>query len=110
MKFKVHMLAFGKPGETREVFLIDSWVAKRELMGLLDLIFQYGQNDFQPRPHPSVSVGDVIDLGDDQRGRFWMVARVGFQNISKEEFDKYMSMDRMERQNYNLAVDRIPAE
>lgn len=109
MKYRVHMLAFGKPGETRDVFLADSWVEKKQgnLLGLLDLIFQYGQNDFQPRPHQtSVSVGDVIDLRDDARGRYWMVAPIGFQNISKEEFDKYVSMDRRARQDHfnNSAV------
>lgn len=31
---------------------------------LLNLAFRYGQNDFQPREFYSVSVGDVIDLGE----------------------------------------------
>ena len=42
---------------------------------MLDLAYKFGQNDFQPQALPSVSVGDVIDLGD--RGRF-LVASLGF--------------------------------
>jgi hypothetical protein len=45
---------------------------------ICDLVFHYGQNDFQPRPFPSVSVGDVIRLGE---GRF-RVDPVGFTRVS----------------------------
>jgi hypothetical protein len=44
----------------------------------LNAIFEYGQNDFQPQRCPSVSVGDVIRLGE---GRF-RVSPVGFERIS----------------------------
>lgn len=53
----------------------DSW--------LLDLAFKYGQNDFQPVPERcSVSVGDIIDLGE--RGLF-RVAACGFERVEKNE-------------------------
>lgn len=31
---------------------------------LLETIFRYGQNDFQPKPCPSVSEGDIVILND----------------------------------------------
>ena len=43
---------------------------------LLENIYALGQNDFQPQPLPSVSVGDVI-LG--VAGADWRVERVGFK-------------------------------
>ena len=41
---------------------------------LLELAFRYGQNEFQPRKCPSVSVGDVIVVGNAR----YFVAPVGF--------------------------------
>jgi hypothetical protein len=40
----------------------------------LDLVFRYGQNDFQPKRMPSVSVGDVIRY----EGQRWRVEPIGF--------------------------------
>lgn len=31
---------------------------------LLELVFKYGQNDFQPKNSPSVSVGDIAVVND----------------------------------------------
>lgn len=31
---------------------------------LLELIFYYGQNDFQPRRQPSLSVGDIVHIDE----------------------------------------------
>jgi hypothetical protein len=45
---------------------------------VLGLVFHYGQNDFQPRPCPSVSVGDVIRFGE----RRYRVDPVGFTRVS----------------------------
>jgi hypothetical protein len=75
MKLTAFLLAFGTevPIPTREIEIPEedgdglltkcndraAWVA-----GKLELAFMYGQNDFQPRPIRSVSVGDVIKLGD----------------------------------------------
>ena len=43
----------------------------------LGLIFKYGQNDFQPKPFPSVSVGDVIRYD----GARYKVEGLGFARI-----------------------------
>jgi len=45
---------------------------------ICDLVFHYGQNDFQPRPFPSVSVGDVIRIGEAR----YRVEPVGFERIA----------------------------
>ena len=50
----------------------------------LELVFHYGQNDFQQKNYSSVSVGDVIEYF---KGRYWMVIVCGFKELSKEEFD-----------------------
>jgi hypothetical protein len=75
MIFEVEMRAFGKPGEVRKVNIPDDQITGTD--SDLDLIFYFGQNDFQPQQHPSVSVGDVIRFGK----RKVIVAPVGFEDI-----------------------------
>lgn len=58
----------------------------------LGLIFQYGQNDFQPQPMRSVSVGDVVICGG-----LWLVAPLGFRKLGLKEFYDYRNMDREAR-------------
>ena len=84
MDIQVHMLAFGTSGEIRIVNLPDCDLPQ-PLNEILDLVFHYGQNDFQPKEHCSVSVGDVIEYND----TYFRVARMGFKVLSKEEFEKY---------------------
>ena len=55
--------------EEKEKFSLDT---------MLNLTFQYGQNDFQPKPIRSVSVGDVIKLPD---GSLHRVRGVGFEPL-----------------------------
>jgi len=55
--------------------------------GILDLVFKYGQNDFQPQELPSVSVGDVIRAGV---GLF-QVKPSGFKQISEDDLKKMES-------------------
>lgn len=81
--FEVEMLAFD-PGRIRRVDVpvealpdaeeaSSSWPRYRE--AILDQVFKYGQNDFQPKPFPSLSVGDVIRAF----GGRWVIAPVGFE-------------------------------
>jgi len=46
-------------------------------MFVLEKIWMYGQNDFQPKQQRSVSVGDVVRLYD----RKFEVAMLGFEEI-----------------------------
>src|SRR5260370_16183777 len=44
---------------------------------ILALVFHYGQNDFQSRDLPSVSVGDVVRM----HGHRWAIMPVGWRKI-----------------------------
>lgn len=93
--FRVQMLAFGEPGEVREV---DVPVTQLEVCtdqpwGTLGCVFHYGQNDFQPKDHCSVSVGDVIELNDDK----YAVLPVGFRKLTECEYDDLCCTDQLER-------------
>ena len=84
MKFNVYMTAFKTKADIR---VVD--VPEDELMGDteeegLEVIFHFGQNEFQSQDLPSVSVGDIIEKGD----KYFMVRGFGFSEITKEEFDK----------------------
>ena len=84
MIIKVHMLAFGSC-KIREVDIpVNEWQECTTTEHKLDAVFHWGQNDFQPKPFPSVSVGDVIELDG-----YHMVEIIGFNRIPNwEEFKK----------------------
>jgi hypothetical protein len=88
------MLGVGK-GELRPVEIPDS--DHPDLMSndrLLDRVFYYGQNDFQPmKDCYSVSVGDVAHM----RGRFWLCQSVGWRELTNEEYFIYEASDRHSR-------------
>lgn len=89
MIIKVLMLAFGKPNEIREVTIPDN-TPKNEI---LEAVFHYGQNDFQPQNHCSVSVGDVAIVD----GKHYLCAAIGWKELTAEqlEFHKKMNRDEM---------------
>jgi hypothetical protein len=89
----VHMLAFADKGDKTKIRPVEipaDHVAggigpddEEYLDMVLEQVFKFGQNDFQPRPMPSVSVGDVAEIGD----RLFMVMPMGWHEISKKEYD-----------------------
>lgn len=89
MKFQVQMLAFQEKGLVREVDVSDQVLREMDFTkeSLLDKIFYYGQNDFQPLRCRSVSVGDVIIV----HGHLYLVDRTGFKEIDNKEFEDYKS-------------------
>jgi len=93
MIVKVKMLAF-MDGEIRNVEIPDD-TPDGEFLGA---VFKLGQNMFQPVPNRcSVSVNDVIL---DERGpetKYVRVAGCGFQEMSKDEFDKFEALDKESR-------------
>lgn len=93
--FKVRMMAFGRTDdEVRIVDVPDERLAEAtDELGKLGLIFELGQNDFQPKQHPSVSVGDVIELD----GKLHLVKPMGFATMDEDEFDKYRAIPRRDR-------------
>lgn len=92
MKFNVQMLASGKPGEIREVEVPEEKVINF-ISPLLSAIFCHGQNEEQKQDHPSVFLGDVIELNNEH----WLVMPTGFKNMSQAEYLKYLSLSPEER-------------
>jgi hypothetical protein len=84
---KVALTAFGKPGDVRDVTIgAHEWNAAKDsdeprpfTDKQLELVFHYGQNEFQPQQKPSVSVGDII-YDADERFRY-IVLPFGFMDI-----------------------------
>ena len=89
MIIPVHMLAFADEGDrskVRQVEIPDNeWATAKDIYEILELVFRYGQNDFQPKLLPSVSVGDVAEP---EMNKYYMCAPMGWEEMSKEEFDK----------------------
>ena len=54
---------------------------------LLDAVFKFGQNDFQPKPYPSVSVRDLILLPN---GEWHIVDPIGFRQLTDKEAMRHM--------------------
>lgn len=97
MIFKVEMLAFGD-GQIREVGVLHPTLDDRE--NLLDQIYYFGQNDFQPKRCPSVSVGDIIHLDNEKH----IVASLGFRKLSDEEYAEYKASPRRDRLFSKLTI------
>jgi hypothetical protein len=95
MIFEVEMLAFGKPGEVRKVNVPDEALtrAKEDTDNILEAAFYYGQNDFQPQNHPSVSAGDVIRWKEEN----YLVAGMGFKKLTDEQLNDYRSLDQNDK-------------
>jgi len=78
------MLAFQDKGMIREVDIPDDEYDESGHMEILELVFKYGQNDFQPRQCPSVSVGDVAQID----GKYYVCSGVGWRSVTKSEFNE----------------------
>jgi hypothetical protein len=91
MTFNVEMLAFGK-GEIRPVDVPEDQVSNI-LENDLEIIFRYGQNDFQNLPFPSVSAGDIIHYKEQK----YLVAGIGFKKMSEAEYQNYLTMAQRDR-------------
>lgn len=91
---EVEMLAFGDPGEIRSVGIPPD----TEPANILDEVYHWGQNDFQPQQHPSVSMGDVIRHDDGK----YIVCSVGFKKLTDEQYADYLKMERRDRHFYSL--------
>lgn len=58
-------------------------IAERDT--LLEKIFHNGQNDFQPRPAPSLSVGDIVVLDE---WTFYRMEFYGFKKLEEAELSR----------------------
>lgn len=86
MTVKVHMFAFAEAGDRSMVRMVnipdDEFSRAKDIHTKLELVFRYGQNDFQPQPIPSVSVGDVVELD----GRYFTATSAAWKEFTKKEF------------------------
>ena len=102
MIFKVHMLAF-MDGEIRNVnvpdeeifgMLVSYFLDFGSINQLLERIFYWGQNDFQPVCNRcSVSMGDVAEIN----GMFFVYQSMGWKQLSAEQLEEYRAVDRHDR-------------
>jgi len=110
---KVNMTAFGNEGEVRMVeldrslesfgvVLRDDGTADDEgnILFLLEEVFRLGQNDFQPQRHPSVSVGDVVEVFD----TLFVVLFDGFRRIERRAFEDYLATPRRDRSFHPIVL------
>jgi len=71
---------------------------------LLDAVFRNGQNDFQPLPCPSVSVGDVICIPSPtllHETHRYLVVSMGFERLAD---------DRSAREQHMQAIADVPPD
>jgi len=91
---KVNVVSKYKGKGFRTVEVPDDEISEEtSLTEKLDMIYRYGQNQFQPMDYPSVSSGDVMYLD----GKFHIVESFGFKEISESLFmqlrKKYEEME-----------------
>ena len=100
MKLNAYMTAFtGRDGEPVTIRAIDipgeeipsrvgDWTVA-DIEAILERAFHWGQNDFQPRRAPSLSPGDVVEIGHpiagDEDVTYWRVEGIGFKQVNKPE-------------------------
>jgi len=94
----VEMLAFGEDNQLREVDVPLNEISELNESQILDVVYRLGQNDFQAKPCPSVSVGDVIHLND----KLFIVCNMGFKDITKEQLEEYKLCPRRDRSFHTL--------
>lgn len=105
--FNVRMTAFMESNENfysiRKV-KVDSSQLTESIFQNLDKIFVEGQNDFNPVKNCcSVSTGDVIEY--DQK--LYCITSGGFVEITEEEFNEFMKIERRYRPFHNWNKNEI---
>ena len=89
----VHLLALGQPGDQR-IVTVPRVPGGCDLLTLLNAVFHFGQNDNQPQPHPSVSVGDVIE----HHRHYYLVCGTGLHRFPDQAaWMAYRDLDQTQR-------------
>lgn len=93
--YKVHMmLADSSPRwENPRLVEVPNEEVVSDTMELLERIYYWGQNDFQPRQCCSVSMGDVAEVD----GKFYICVSFGWKELSKDEFAEYKALPLQDR-------------
>lgn len=90
MIVKVELWAFQK-GVVREVNIP---IESGNIHDLTELVFYWGQNDFQPvQGRCSVSAGDVIC----HDGKYILFVSIGCKELTEKEYKDYIQMDEYQR-------------
>ena len=76
---------------------IDERIEHSDIMVALEEIFKMGQNDFQPQPMPSLSVGDVVEWEPGRYKKYWLIMGIGWKNLNEEEFEAYKKIPLQDR-------------
>lgn len=95
----VLMLAFSdETDDFRLVDVPDEEVDGATLAEILERVFYWGQNDFQPKQKCSVSCGDVIQWD----GENYLVCSIGFRKMTPDQMSEYKAIVRRDRPFYAL--------
>lgn len=97
MIINVMCLGFGEDWEIRPVTIPDLYDAETDTV-ILEQVFYYGQNDFQPQQHPSVSVGDVAIIPRiGNKPKLYRCDIVGWDELTPAQMVAYLTMPHQER-------------
>jgi hypothetical protein len=88
--YPVYLVSFRAVSEPIKVRLVHVPGDPLPARQALDLVYRWGQNDFQPMSMRSVSVGDVIVVEDVP----YLVLNVGFREMTPTGFEAYKRLDR----------------
>lgn len=103
--YRVFMTAFGKPGEIRMVDINERPQPTTDT--ILNDVYYHGQNDVQPKQHPSVSMGDIIEIPvDDTIKLYYLVKSTGFHQMTTTDIIEFMHTDRVNRSFHPLVRGR----
>ena len=86
--FQVRMIAAYAEPNARKVIVPDDELTDA-IWPNLELIFRYGQNDFQPQRICSVSVGDVVEYNYE----LYLCQPTGFSKITAQEYEALIDLD-----------------
>jgi hypothetical protein len=94
---------YGQKSRIRTVDLpVDAYMRDKSDAARAEDVFKWGQNDFQPKNTPSVSVGDVVVLG---KNKFAVVDSAGFLMVDKNNLRKYMKVAPLGREYLETKKD-----
>ena len=110
MKIIAEKWSFNGKGQIREID-----IPADELTGSVDhdleLAFKYGQNMFQSRPMPSLSVGDIVNMPVGDTFEQWLVLGMGWHKFEDhleylDYIQKVLADERFSGHNVVWEIER----
>ena len=91
---EVELLAFDSHERTRLVDIdVEDFESLQTVEDVLNVVYKLGQNDYQSRPMPSVSAGDVIKY----QKKMYLVCNIGFTEVDQEFMSEYKKLPQRDR-------------